>query len=224
MANVLSILFLAHEGRGSFKSTIHLTRNIPMPLLKTIFWHNKLPPPLQWARVSSFKKFLDHTQRHTTPGRTPLDEWSARRRDLYLTKHNTHNRQKPMPPVGFEPKISAGKWPKTYALDRRATGTGCWRHFLSVCEIVEVSVKEGFTDDRPHQSSIITLHIQFPDITATPRTCDGPKLCIRRNETRCLAGCITAPTNTRVEEAPFDRGQGPEGAVASYMGGWMDAL
>jgi hypothetical protein len=29
-----------------------------------------------------------------------------------------------MPPVGFEPIISAGKWPKTYALDRAAAGTG----------------------------------------------------------------------------------------------------
>jgi len=32
------------------------------------------------------------TLRHTTFGRTPLDEWSARRRDLYLTTHNTHYR------------------------------------------------------------------------------------------------------------------------------------
>ena len=30
------------------------------------------------------------TLRHTTLGRTPLDEWSVRRRDLYLTTHNTH--------------------------------------------------------------------------------------------------------------------------------------
>ena len=29
-----------------------------------------------------------------------------------------------MPPVGFEPTISAGGRPKTYALDRAATGTG----------------------------------------------------------------------------------------------------
>ena len=29
-----------------------------------------------------------------------------------------------MPRVGFEPKISAGERPKTYALDRAATGTG----------------------------------------------------------------------------------------------------
>ena len=30
-----------------------------------------------------------------------------------------------MPRVGFEPTISAGERPKTYALDRAATGTGC---------------------------------------------------------------------------------------------------
>ena len=44
------------------------------------------------AMASSFMRFLDHTQWRTTVGRTPLDEWSARRRDLYLTTHNTHNR------------------------------------------------------------------------------------------------------------------------------------
>ena len=55
------------------------------------------------AMASSFLRFLDHTRRRITVGRTPLDEWSARRRDLYLTTHNTHNRQISMPPVGFEP-------------------------------------------------------------------------------------------------------------------------
>ena len=34
-----------------------------------------------------------------------------------------------MPPMGFEPTISAGERPQTYALDRAATGTGC---FISV--------------------------------------------------------------------------------------------
>ena len=53
--------------------------------------------------------FLDHTQRRSTVGRTLLDEWSARHRDLYLTTHDTHNRQISMPLVGFEPTISAGK-------------------------------------------------------------------------------------------------------------------
>jgi hypothetical protein len=39
--------------------------------------------------------------RHTTVGRTPLDEWSTRRRVLYLTTHNTHRRQTSMPSAGF---------------------------------------------------------------------------------------------------------------------------
>ena len=72
---------------------------------------------------SSFTRFLDHTQRHITIGRTPLEEWSARGRHLYLTTHNTQNRQTSMAPVGFEPTISAGERPQTYDLDRAATGT-----------------------------------------------------------------------------------------------------
>ena len=79
------------------------------------------------ALASSFFRFLDYTQRRITAGRTPLDEWSARRRDLYLTTHNTHNRQTSMPPVGFEPTISAGERPQNYALDCAATGpTTSW--------------------------------------------------------------------------------------------------
>jgi hypothetical protein len=62
--------------------------------------------------------FLDHTQRRSTVGRTPLDGWSARRRDLYLTTHDTHNRQISMPPVGFQPKISAGERPAAARLLR----------------------------------------------------------------------------------------------------------
>jgi hypothetical protein len=75
------------------------------------------------ATAASFLWFLDHT-RCTTVGRTPLDKGSARRRDLYLATNNTHNRQTSMPLAGFEPTISAGERPQTYALDRAATGTG----------------------------------------------------------------------------------------------------
>jgi hypothetical protein len=32
-----------------------------------------------------------------------------------------------MPPVGFEPMISAGERPQTNALDRAATGTGIYK-------------------------------------------------------------------------------------------------
>jgi hypothetical protein len=64
------------------------------------------------------------TLRHTTIGRTPLDEWSARRRDLYLTTYKTLKRQTSMPPAGFEPVIPARERPETDALDRAATGIG----------------------------------------------------------------------------------------------------
>jgi len=63
------------------------------------------------AMASSFLRFLDHTQRRITVGRTPLDAWLARHRELYLTTHNTHNRQTSMPPVGFEPIISVEERP-----------------------------------------------------------------------------------------------------------------
>jgi hypothetical protein len=65
--------------------------------------------------------FLDHTQRRSTVGRTPLDESSARRRVLYLTTHDTHNRQISMPPVGFEPKISASERPVAEILGSNPT-------------------------------------------------------------------------------------------------------
>ena len=51
-----------------------------------------------WVWLLIFTRLLDHTQRRTTVGRTPLNEWSVRRRDLYLTTHNNHNRQTSMPP------------------------------------------------------------------------------------------------------------------------------
>jgi hypothetical protein len=64
------------------------------------------------------------TLRHTIFGRTLLDEWSARRRNLYLKIHNTHNRQTSMPPAGFEPAIPASERLQTHALDRAVTGIG----------------------------------------------------------------------------------------------------
>jgi len=53
-----------------------------------------------------------------------MDKCSARRRDLYLAKHNTRNRQTSMPPAGFEPTISVGEGHQTYTLDGAATVTG----------------------------------------------------------------------------------------------------
>ena len=84
-----------------------------------------------------FLMFLDHTQRRTTVGRTPLDEWSVRRTDLYLTKHDTHNRQISMPPVGFEPTISAGERPQADHLQHSTTVRSAHTVFMSFIFIWE---------------------------------------------------------------------------------------
>jgi hypothetical protein len=63
------------------------------------------------------------TLRHTTVGRSPLEESSARLRDLYLTTHSAHKRQTSMPPAGLEPAFPKSEGPQTHGLDRAATGT-----------------------------------------------------------------------------------------------------
>ena len=101
-----------------------------------------------------FLMFLDHTRRNTV-GRTPLDEWSARRRDLYLTTHDTHNRQISMPPVGFEPTISAGERPAAAHLLKswvQIPHRGAW---IFVCCECRVLSGRGLCDElitRPEES------------------------------------------------------------------------
>jgi len=97
--------------------------------------------------------FLDHTWR-TTVGRTPLDEWSACRRDLYLITHDTHNRQISMPPVGFEPMISPGERPQAAHLLRLwvQIPPGAW---IFVCCECRVLSGRGLCDElitRPEES------------------------------------------------------------------------
>jgi hypothetical protein len=69
------------------------------------FWRNS---PTR-ARASSCSRFVDHAQWHTTFGRTPLDEGSARHRDFSLTTYNTHKTQTSMPPAGLK-IANPSKW------------------------------------------------------------------------------------------------------------------
>jgi hypothetical protein len=96
------------------------------------FWRNSP----QWARASSFTKFLYHTQRRTTVGRTPPDELSTRRRDPYLAKDNTHDRHQ-CPRRDSIPTISASERSQTYALDRAAAGT-CLEIIIIIIIIITI--------------------------------------------------------------------------------------
>ena len=83
-------------------------------------WRSTAP---QWAKSPDWLSFTI-TLSHTTLSRTPPDEWWARRRDVYLTTHNTYNRQASMHPIGFEPAIPANERPQIHASERAATGIG----------------------------------------------------------------------------------------------------
>jgi hypothetical protein len=81
--------------------------------------------------------FIEVYRSHThSVDRTPLDEWSARHGDLYLTTQNTHNRQTSMAEAGIEPAFSAGEWPLKYALDSAKfiyTALSNVQHFCRLC-------------------------------------------------------------------------------------------
>ena len=66
----------------------------------------------------------------------------------FLTTDTTHNRQTTMPPVGFEPTISADERPQTYALDRAATGIGLKCHLVTANVQMLIEVRHTHTQRR----------------------------------------------------------------------------
>jgi hypothetical protein len=90
-------------------------------LYSHFFYHGATAP--SGSRSPQYRGLMI-TLRHTTHGRTPLDEWSARRSGLYLTTYNTQKRQASMTPEGFEPTIPASERPQTHALDQTTTEIG----------------------------------------------------------------------------------------------------
>jgi hypothetical protein len=106
-------------------SNLHSRRRKPWELKGSKFNHNiiiglfvcfwRYVP--QWTRASLFTRFLDHTQRHTTVGRTPLDEWSARRRGLYLTTHTTEKRPCPRWDSNSQSQQASGHWDRLIIID-----------------------------------------------------------------------------------------------------------
>jgi hypothetical protein len=94
---------------------------VNVPHMNNLFYLGASAPIEPW--LPHYRGFTI-TLRHSTVGRTPLDEWSVRGRDLYLTTNNTHKRKTSVRPAGFEFKILASERPPTHALDRAATGIG----------------------------------------------------------------------------------------------------
>ena len=79
-------------------------------------FYYKNTPPLWGSSI---------TLSRTTFVRTPLDEWSACRRDLYLTRHNTQKRETSVPAAKFKLAFPASESPQTHSSDRAATKISC---------------------------------------------------------------------------------------------------
>jgi hypothetical protein len=86
-----------------------------------------------------------------TLGRTPLDVWSARRRDLYMTTHDIHKRHTSMPPAGFETTIPATEWTQTRGA---ATGIG-WLWLYRIDLLGCVIVVETFRRSSLYRNCVV---------------------------------------------------------------------
>jgi hypothetical protein len=75
------------------------------------FPHGTQPPVGHSLHILEVSR--SHSVRHTIFSRTPLDELSARRRNFYLTTHNSHNKQISIPAAGFQPAIPTCGPPQT---------------------------------------------------------------------------------------------------------------
>ena len=146
MAFCLEQETLKVKGAQNFKSTGPMEQHfIPdwFPPHFKFLWFNFLPGATQpIVRVyftdlyrtlaSSRTRLLAHTQRRSTVGRTPLNEWSVRRRHLYLTTHNTHDKH-PCPSV-----IRTHDLSRRAAVDLRLRPRGHWDrlHFIILTLII----------------------------------------------------------------------------------------
>jgi hypothetical protein len=98
---------------------------------KNTHYHPSRPMAHQ-SLVGQGLRIIEISRSHSiTHNHTPLDDWSARRRDLHPTTHDTHNREMSIYPMGFEPAIPASPRPQPHGLDRAATGIG-WKSFCFI--------------------------------------------------------------------------------------------
>jgi len=85
-------------------------------------------PPAQQTVVGHGLLIVETSQSHSvkTLGRTHLDEWSIRLRDLFLSIHNIYKRRTSTLPVGLEPSVPGSEWLQIHEFDCAATRIGTW--------------------------------------------------------------------------------------------------
>jgi hypothetical protein len=112
----------------------------------TIWRYNPL-----WFWASSTLRLRHHTQWHNTVGSTPLDEWSARRRDLYLT-NTQHSQQTNIHAPG---RIRTRNPSRRAAADPRFRPLGHWDRQLS------------FSATEMRKESHVKPQFKYPTVNST---------------------------------------------------------
>ena len=79
-----------------------------------------------WICCSEFQgnifKAQPYSLKHMKISRIPLDHWSTQLKDLYLTTHNTHNRQISILLAEIQPTVPPNQKPQSHFLDCAASG------------------------------------------------------------------------------------------------------
>jgi hypothetical protein len=94
-------------------------------------WHNS---PNRAYAVSFLEVSRPHSFRHTTLGMTPLDEWSARRRDLYLTTHKHSQETNIHAPGGIRTRDPSNRWHEIPRLRPRDHWGRLWVKYSVICD------------------------------------------------------------------------------------------
>jgi hypothetical protein len=108
------------------------SKTVKLPLFRFVVLPSSTYLFTVGVEVFFFLISVGHARTHTTVGRTPPDEGSARRRDLYLRTQTLYKRQTSMPPGGIRTRDPT----KRSATDLRLRPRGHWdrrnRHCNSI--------------------------------------------------------------------------------------------
>jgi len=136
----LPVLQGTYQGYKSIKATI----------LSSLIFSPRLDSP-SGLDLLVFEVSRTHSDTLHSVGLSP-EEWLVRRRDLYLTTNNTHNRQTSKPPAGFDTTIPADERPRNDALDPTAA-------FIGLLPRVQLIIQQWPSHSNPYSLAVrVTYH------------------------------------------------------------------
>jgi len=117
----LRIYYYKDDRKCAYNLVLWLVRIFGYIFFLSVMRNTSLPQISIRSKALSCLLLASHS--HPTLGRTPLDEWSARRRDLYLTTHETHKTQTSMSSARSNPQFQQASGRRPSPLTARPLGS-----------------------------------------------------------------------------------------------------